>query len=1231
MAIPRTTNLVRVHRRRATPLLGFFVIAFAALVTTALAPAFAQSPASLVTGDWRSSDLVVLQSHPPLAPQAAIDFGPAAADLRLDRMILVLAPSAAQHEALTRELDDQQDPASPKFHRFLTPAAFADAYSNSLKDVEAIEDWLRSQGFDVAPLPSGRAWIEFSGSVAQVELAFHTQIHLASAPSGTRAVLAASIAVPAPFAPLIDGLASLDAAVASPALTAPQPVRTSPDELASETSPTRAEALSPQIIARALHLDSLHASGIDGAGQSIAIPSRSNVRAGDVAAFRAAFVLPTNPLDVELAGADPGLNGDEAEAVLAASWAGAAAPAARILIVPAATTSATDGLDLALAAIVDRALTGTVSIGHGICEPALSEAHRDFYAALFRQAAAQGISVISAAGDSGAAACHAAGTDAPVHTGYAVNALASTPWNTAAGVAAFANDSDAEDSHATLSAWSPVDPAGAAYASGGGASAFYTLPGWQARATAQLDQTISIRQPSRILPDLALPTAVDTGINHGLAFCMSGDNSNTACNLFRSGGSAASSAIFAGIAALIAQRYGPQGNLAPNLYALAAQPGIYHDVEFGSAQLACEPATPGCDADRRIGYAAAPGFDLATGLGSIDAQALVTRWLTPAATGKGLAIVVMTTVTQTINPSGSIDLAAQVTSGDGGPVPTGTLTFIDESNKNATLGTATINSTGVASKTVTGVLTIGGHNIAAKYDGNSNYAPEESLPVTINVAKSTTTLVITPSTTSPLSGASLKVTASITSPSPGATPPSGIVTFTLDGIVQGTHPVVEGSPSTSTINITLPASGSHNLQATYSGDNNYDESTSSVVVINIVSKGETVTTLTASPATLTAGTPETFTATVAPSSPPTGSYTITGFVTFFDGSTLLGNPVPVNPVKGVFTATLKGVTLSPSISHTITALYSGDSNWATSTSSPLILKPLGLADSVTLAASVNTVTSGQTVTFIATVTPAIPPGSDVEAFPTGDVIFLDGTTVLASASLAPSTGYAATATYATGALPSGKNVITAHYVGDTYYSAGTSSPVTLDVQDFTITPDTSNPPGNLTIVQGSSGSATFDLAGLGGFNNQVQVVCAVPGGLDMTCTANPQIITPPGKVKITVTTYGSGTASARNRPAPLWPGAAGGAALAFLGFFLLPLKRRACIFTQRCAARMLPALIFLAALACFVSGCSSSVTPVSSGTPLGVATLKITAADNVPNTVVSHSVYLNVNVIAPGS
>ena len=593
-------------------------------------------------------------------------------------------------------------------------------------------------------------------------------------------------------------------------------------------------------------------------------------------------------------------------------------------------------------------------------------------------------------------------------------------------------------------------------------------------------------------------------------------------------------------------------------------------------------------------------------------------------TGQGLANLTMTTVTQTINPSGPIDLAAQITSGDGGPVPTGEIIFHDETT-DEDLGTADIDSTGVASKTVTGVLTLGGHNIDARYAGSTLYAPVESQPVTINVEKSTTTTTVTPATSTPASGASLLVTATITAVNPGATPPSGIVSFSLDGIPEGSPSVTEGTPSKATITITAPASGSHNLQAFYSGDNNYDNSTSTVAIIKIASKGATVTTLKASPAQLSASSTETLTATVSPSVASGSQANITGSITFYDGTISLGDPVPINLISGVYTAVLSGVNLSADTVHTLTAVYSGDSNWLTSTSPPVTLQASLLRDTVSLAVSIDTLTPGQTTTLTATVTPAIPPAAGIEAYPTGNIIFYDGDNELASAALAPSLGYAATATYIAGALPPGKNTLTARYLGDLYYQTGTSNPVTIDVQDFSIVPDPSNPPGNLTIVQGSSGSATFDVQGLGGFNNQIQVVCAVPGGLDMSCNVNPQLVAPPGKVVVTVGTFSSGTASAANRRPPLeWLHAAGGTVLACVGFLLLPLGRR----SRRFGNRRWFMMLLLVGLCAAGIGCSNSTVTVGSGTPLGVATLKITGAANVPNTTVSHSVYLSVNVVA---
>jgi hypothetical protein len=138
----------------------------------------------------------------------------------------------------------------------------------------------------------------------------------------------------------------------------------------------------------------------------------------------------------------------------------------------------------------------------------------------------------------------------------------------------------------------------------------------------------------------------------------------------------------------------------------------------------------------------------------------------------------------------------------------------------------------------------------------------------------------------------------------------------------------------------------------------------------------------------------------------------------------------------------------------------------------------------------------------------------------------------------------------------------------------------------------------------------------------------------MTCTATPQQVTPTATVTFVVQTFAAGntTAAANHNLPALWGRATGGAALAFLaGFFLLPFGRRARIFARRSTHRFLVLLLLLVGLGGVGIGCNSVTLVGSSGTPLGVATLKITATAYVDNAVVSHSVYLTVNVVTAGS
>lgn len=811
------------------------VSACAATAQTAL------SATSRLAGDWKSSASVALETSATPLYRAGSDLGAAPASRQLARMILLLSSSTAQQQALDRKLADLARSSSSSW---LTPSQFADSYANSASDVAALVSWLESSGFTVAPLPAGRGWIEFSGSAAQVEQVFGVEVHQISTASVVRPALSGAISVPSALAPLIEGLVSLDGVLSSPALTPSQSVESSVAELAAAATAGSAEALTPKLAGRFLHLTALHAAGVKGSGQRIAIVARGNVLAADVAAFRAAFSLPTSALKVLPAGELPALGDDRAAATLMASWAGAAAPDAQILLVPAASTAATDGVDLALASVVDKALASIVVVGYSSCEASLSAAHQAFYRALYRQAAAEGISIIVATGDSGPSACSTAGSTELVGTGYAVNALASTAWNTAVGASALSTKATA------LSAWSPASESQPAYAGGGGRSSLYALPSWQksVQSSSAALQSLSstTAQKMRLLPDLALPAAGDANLNAGLAFCLadsSSASSTSDCTLRRAGGSAAAASLVAGIGALLNGQYGAQGNLSPRLYALESVSGIYDDVVEGSAQLWCSSLASGCGASGRIGFAASAGYDLATGLGSVNAQALVSAW--PYATGTTASTMTWTTASQTITSSDALTLTVSVGSGDASvtSTPTGTVTFYDQT-ASATLGTATLVN-GVATVTLAkGALASGANHILyAMYNGSTVYAASTSSTITIIVlAKiaTTTSVAVNVQTLSP--GGVVVLTATVTpdSQSPSESYPTGTVEFFSGTTLIGSATLSEiGSSDQSTASVSLSTSssslpaGTDSITAVYLGDNYYAASTAAPKTITV--------------------------------------------------------------------------------------------------------------------------------------------------------------------------------------------------------------------------------------------------------------------------------------------------------------------------------------------------------------------------------------------------------------
>ena len=183
------------------------------------------------------------------------------------------------------------------------------------------------------------------------------------------------------------------------------------------------------------------------------------------------------------------------------------------------------------------------------------------------------------------------------------------------------------------------------------------------------------------------------------------------------------------------------------------------------------------------------------------------------------------------------------------------------------------------------------------------------------------------------------------------------------------------------------------------------------------------TTLTSSANPSSFGQSVTFTANVTATPPATG--TPTGTVDFLDGSTDLG-PQTLNG-SGVATLSTSSLTVG---THSITAVYSGDSIFSASTSDPVSQDVSAAATTTVLNSSLNPSTYSQTVTFVATV-------NSPNGTPDGTVNFLDGTAVIGTEPLNGS----GVAIFSTSTLNSGTHSITAAYQGSGSFAASTSAPL----------------------------------------------------------------------------------------------------------------------------------------------------------------------------------------------
>jgi hypothetical protein len=398
------------------------------------------------------------------------------------------------------------------------------------------------------------------------------------------------------------------------------------------------------------------------------------------------------------------------------------------------------------------------------------------------------------------------------------------------------------------------------------------------------------------------------------------------------------------------------------------------------------------------------------GGGSSFAETAATNvFMVPATTGSPSVTIsfasgpasTTTAITASANPSTfgqAVTFTATVTPS----TATGPVTFRDGTTS---LGTGTLSS-GTANLS-TAALSVGTHSITAVYGGDANDTGSSSAPLSQTVQRATGTAITSSRNASTL-GQSVTFTATVTPSSA-----TGTVAFKDGAVTLGTSTLSAGKARLSTAGLSV---GSHNITAVYGGDTN-DSASTSPPLNQIVDQASSRTTLASSRNPSIIGESVTFTATVTPSF-------ATGTVTFFDGAASLGTSA-LN--------TGKAVLITPSLSagsHSITAVYGGDSNDSGSTSATLV-QTVRQASSTVLGSSQNPSALGQSVTFTATVTPSSA---------TGTVTFKEGATTLGTGTLS-----SGTATFSTAGLIHGRHRITAVYGGDSAVAPSTSTSITQTV------------------------------------------------------------------------------------------------------------------------------------------------------------------------------------------
>jgi len=342
-------------------------------------------------------------------------------------------------------------------------------------------------------------------------------------------------------------------------------------------------------------------------------------------------------------------------------------------------------------------------------------------------------------------------------------------------------------------------------------------------------------------------------------------------------------------------------------------------------------------------------------------------------------------------------------------LPTGTVSYYSGTTL---LGTEVIQANGSISG-MTFTLPVGTHVLKAVYSGDGNNLPVTSVTGTGVMQKASSSVPLSSSTNPSPSGSALTFSVSIPAAGPGAAAPTGTVSFKDGATTLGSAALSSGAASFTSSTL---SSGTHPITVAYTGDSNYNASTSSVLNQVIAGTAPTTTAISVAATNSVYGSANTVTATVAGANP-------SGSVTFNDGATVLGT---VSLASGVATYSLKNLSAG---THSITASYTGDAINAGSTSSAVAVTVAKAPSTVAVSANPNPGFVGGVQYITATI-----PGGDA----TGNVVFYDDGVQIGTAA-----AVAGAATFSTSSLSKSTHSITAGYAGDSNYLGSTSSAFSL--------------------------------------------------------------------------------------------------------------------------------------------------------------------------------------------